>query len=999
MMLTFSAAYGYGTYKEAYDAGNQKVKAKDYAGAKADFMEASNLAVTNSHKKEAKMMLERVTPANEAISDEEVLELVNPAYPGLKDFAAAMKANDLAGAHRLLVKHFATRQKPFVPASRFPFVDVNSALILQHHSFPIGKHKKVADDEWLKHIFTESNYNTGKMETYDLGADIRWNKNPSTSMYWHLYLNQLNFLAGLARVYKDTGDDKYAKGVGDLIVSWVRQMPADEGGGMQTRNRLCNCIAAYDVVRKSPSLTPEMHMAFWKVFITHSRGLVPWTGSSYAGLIPAAVIFPEFKESVAWLSAGKANLANVLVDRTTPEGAGDIHSISYQFTGISWPARCLELFRANPGNADYGEITRMIQTQVGKRLELYIRLRMPNQGIPNIGDAYSKENWSGDCSRLLKAYMIIIGMSSEERKRLEAIKDPYSRLKAVLATIDGTDTKEPAGVSMSFPGTGYYVMRSSWEPQTARYLFFDLSPEALWHNHADACHIDLYAYGKPLLTDAGGALGWGYRTALHNTIEVDEQQHIVPSMRRVPQAKTLDKMAAWMMPCEWITTEGYDFVDGAHTGYEHLGVIHRRKVFFVKPDYFILCDLLTGKGSHKYEQFFRFAGPTRKELAQAEINPQSLTTRSLHEGTANIQIIPSHIEGLHAAFFKPEPEEMDDKDLRAAFSKPDSYFTRLMVGRFNVKGRWVKSPVAVYTREGELPVSFHDVLFPTAANTQADVRVTALTVTQQGAVLPPHRAAGMKIEWTLTGSGKKSKGTDYFFISHEGAGARNYGEFSFDGELCLVRKDAAGKISQISIKTGSTIREGDRTLISAGHLIDAATARWDGECVSLDCLVPYGISVLAQKARQVKCGDKPVKVSKKNEMLVLAAGADQAPLKIVKPMVSLNPAQKGLIGGQPWAVVTWRTARPATTQVEFIGDDGLVRRTILDRRFVTDHSARVEFLRRDEQYTVKAISALKKPTAWSIWEIPDIAAKGYTFKVVSVDKSGKRAEAKAEAPK
>ncbi|MCK4626184.1 MAG: tetratricopeptide repeat protein, partial [Phycisphaerae bacterium] len=72
------------------------------------------------------------------------------------------------------------------------------------------------------------------------------------------------------------------------------------------------------------------------------------------------------------------------------------------------------------------------------------------------------------------------------------------------------------------------------------------------------------------------------------------------------------------------------------------------------------------------------------------------------------------------------------------------------------------------------------------------------------------------------------------------------------------------------------------------------------------------------------------------------------------------------------------------------------QRTILDRRFVTDHSARVEFLRRDEQYTVKAISAMKNLTGdAAVWEIPDIAAKGYTFKVVSVDKSGRRARAVA----
>ena len=37
-----------------------------------------------------------------------------------------------------------------------------------------------------------------------------------------------------------------------------------------------------------------------------------------------------------------------------------------------------------------------------------------------------------------------------------------------------------------------------------------------------AGHFDLYAYGKPLLADTGDYfLGWGYRAALHNTIEVD----------------------------------------------------------------------------------------------------------------------------------------------------------------------------------------------------------------------------------------------------------------------------------------------------------------------------------------------------------------------------------------------------------------------------------------------------------------------------------------------
>ncbi|HPT99586.1 MAG TPA: hypothetical protein PLU39_17125, partial [Armatimonadota bacterium] len=37
--------------------------------------------------------------------------------------------------------------------------------------------------------------------------------------------------------------------------------------------------------------------------------------------------------------------------------------------------------------------------------------------------------------------------------------------------------------------------------------------------------------------------------------------------------------------------------------------------------------------------------------------------------------------------------------------------------------------------------------------------------------------------------------TDVILISHRGARARRYGDYLFDGEIALIRKDAAGRVA------------------------------------------------------------------------------------------------------------------------------------------------------------------------------------------------------------
>ena len=1054
-------------------------------------------------------------PVDQDVSLEEVLRLVDPGHPALREVVVARDAGNLTRARDLLARHMAAREKPAVPPTRFPGLGPgNSTLVLPGRAADRGR----VDQTTMRHRFTLRNNDAGTVETYDLGPRIDWMKNPSKAPSWILYLNQLNHLAELAGVYRDTRDEKYAAEIAAQLSSWTGQCCRCYGymragrlvpSGMEVRNRLCNMIAAYDVVRRSPSITPEAHLTFWKFFVACARELMRYGGTSYPGLLPLAVMFPEFQEARAWFEAGAANLRAMIVDRTSPDGAWDTHSISYQTVSVPWAARVLEFLDANPGAPGVDELAAMVKRQGGKLLGAPLWVVMPNGGLPNIGDTYGRPDWDGGTAQsFLRSYLAgFTGLPPAEEARLSNIADPYDRLKATLAAVLGSDGLEPAPASVALPGSGWYVMRGGWG-RNDPYLYFDLSTQAIGHAHEDACHFDLYAYGKPLLTDTGDYfLGWGYRTALHNTVEVDGRS----------QARGAN---APMIPIEWVTTRGFGFVDGAHGAYGDLGVTHRRKILFVKPGYFLLCDLLTGSGRHLLEQFFHFAGPTQMAPAEVNLDPQTGRARTLHANTANVEVIPAYAAGLRSAFAEAVETDMKVDEQR---EREAMLGWRVTTGSF----QRVKSPVAVYAREGNLPQAFYDVLFPTPRGGEATVTLRELPVEEDGKALSPHEAAGLEIRCRVTrpaqeaesiqmergpnralgkpafaevsqgqfpgdaklltdgdadprrvGSALSSaphlpnvplKGrfgvdfgaqvavnavvlhhgtwngktilypaekmriqywdgnawrdvagaqttwheeqvsytlfdtvrttrlsvaveragggrlalrefeayhvsseelarferarqarvteewTDVILISHRGARGRRYGDYLFDGEIALIRKDTAGRVVRVGVKTGKSVREGGRTLLESPELLDSFCAEWQGEAVRLDGPAPRGLALLARDARRLEAGSA-LAAELRGGALVVTRAPQAAPPRITDVRVRLEPPQKGLAGAQPFAWVTWKTDVPATSRVEYIAEGQPARRTPVDAALKREHRVRVDFLVPGEEYSFRAIS-------------------------------------------
>jgi hypothetical protein len=163
---------------------------------------------------------------------------------------------------------------------------------------------------------------------------------------------------------------------------------------------------------------------------------------------------------------------------------------------------------------------------------------------------------------------------------------------------------QPDQRSKGFPDTGYFFMRSAWS-SGARFLAFDCGPHG-WlncgHAHADLLSFHLQAGSQGIVVDPGtytysGPLRDHFRGPdSHATVKVDGKH----------PAKT-GKRFQWIQKprhqlLNWTVSNKYDMVSGLMTS--DLGWDHQRTIFFIKPDFFFIQDVITGNRKHSIELRF-----------------------------------------------------------------------------------------------------------------------------------------------------------------------------------------------------------------------------------------------------------------------------------------------------------------------------------------------------------------------------------------------------------
>jgi len=272
----------------------------------------------------------------------------------------------------------------------------------------------------------------------------------------------------------------------------------------------------------------------------------------------------------------------------------------------------------------------------------------------------------------------------------------------------GKEGKMPEKTSVSFPYSGHYVMRSGWD-KDARYLLFDAGPFGSGHQHEDKLHVIACAFGRPLLLDAGNYMydrsrwrRYVLSTRGHNTIRVDDQDQNRRSDRKTwvlaEPFGPLDNL--------WVTRDAFDFAVGRYgSGYGSkptIPVLHTRAIVFVKPDYWVLFDMLEPKDDkeHSYESLFHL----NAEDAQADAKSLAVTTRGDAKGPNMVVWPVAATARLNVAVVKGVEEEP-------------------VQGWAN--GPWRAVPTARITWKGPGTVRVATVLYPLAPGAECPIRSVA----------------------------------------------------------------------------------------------------------------------------------------------------------------------------------------------------------------------------------------------------------------------------------
>ena len=272
----------------------------------------------------------------------------------------------------------------------------------------------------------------------------------------------------------------------------------------------------------------------------------------------------------------------------------------------------------------------------------------------------------------------------------------------------------PDTTSHALPETGCYVMRDNWTPD-AQYLFFDAHP-------SEPLSLTLYAHGQHLTTGS------------------------VRVLDSTPAAS--DSLEA-----QWVTTHVFDWIENWH---QTADVHHKRAIFYLKGEYFILHDLVLGTEAQTLEQTFRF-----------------------NQGAAShIAIEAGHVRTQDARLSNLFIGVPDTTDLSIALDG-DSI---------------------IYRSNKESPAVLNTLLFPMRSGTKSHPTISDISVSADADVL----ATGFTLQSHDT--------TDTFLISDDGLAEMSAADIRFVGECLFLRRDASGAGRQFVMLNGRFLRVGPNVL-------------------------------------------------------------------------------------------------------------------------------------------------------------------------------------------
>ncbi len=529
----------------------------------------------------------KLTPATGGTADgidTDAFALLNLDYPGLEKVKQFYSDSDFYNAGAALLEYWKSRPvyNPNVDVLT-PSASSSEKNIASQATSEGGWRFKVA-------VYTDGLTSDGQEQYYSFSGEngsIDWSMVPQSLSAEKEFLAQkhrLQWMLPQAKTYAVTGDEKY-------ILAWIyawksynEAYPVPQGAteatewsGLQPCSRLSDLMDALPYYSHSENFTADvltytLHTVYNHVESIRKNLHADQTSNIRLAqeqtLVTSGILFPEFKQADVWFSEGVSAVTNQLTGQFNEDGVHNELDPSYHLGVVS---NFISVYKTAQVNGRLSDLPADYTERLHKAANFLKDIVYPDYSIDNFNDTRSARMTKNVLVRNFKSYSELF--PEDEQLKWMANEGRYG--------------KRPEETLVTYPVSGYYMMRSGWTNSDIMLIHKNCNdPLWKWHNQTDNGHIGLYVNGRKFLPDAGcytyndGSTRNSYAsTEMHNTLTKNRKSHENRDGRLLYQQ----------------STTGYEVLVTENAAYSDL--THRRAIFFVGGKYFVVVDEAYGSCS------------------------------------------------------------------------------------------------------------------------------------------------------------------------------------------------------------------------------------------------------------------------------------------------------------------------------------------------------------------------------------------------------------------
>ncbi len=717
-------------------------------------------------------------------------QLLNLDYAGLEQVRESAQTQDWARAGAALLDYYRQRQQP----SLAPPLEVTT-----------GGYSQETAERALQHEFTVLNY------VMKCGKQINWRDRDFEGGFCIGHFNRMTFLRDLAGTYRETGDEKYAIAILDLLDQWIDNVPVVNPKQMSFLDLKASGWNPIDVADRamhswppailaalgSEQMTPKLLAKILKSIIQqieflteHHVKVANHCTFEVGNIFMAGILWPEVSLAEDWREYGLRWLKKQANSEHYADGFTVEMSTGYQaaFRLLYEPYE----FARHNGYTDLFAQDWLDVVHKGYRVFMY--LRKPSGLNPRYNDGLGRD-WGT---------VILEGGEVFDDMALRWVGS------------GGRRGSEPVETAYFFPDARYAIMRSGWGPDDD-YLIMDCGPYGTNHRNPNQLAVEVCARGKNLIENPGYwrrttsfpapwfpmARWYGQDSRSQSTLNpVGTSQIGGDADGYMVVHPDFDYAVGWY-------EQGYvDIDDATHTrkDKQHIGLRHTRRVFYLTGEYWSVLDSLDGEGEYPVELHWHFL-PGAAGLDEvtkecwAEQEGVRLFLRPAYPANLSVRLAEGQ-ENPHAGWWSPWQEEHRHESLPA--------------------------PEAIMQRGGELPVNFATLLCAPEGNEGGPQIASAKLEGQATGALTIEHEAGTDYLQVADGRDKNVAPTESGVNS--AAHSQNLGGLQAEAELIFVRVDAQGEPTQALLARPRRISWRGQELWQSDEPPDTLALHWaDGQ--------------------------------------------------------------------------------------------------------------------------------------------------------------------------